>query len=401
MMRILLIHPAIFIGGAERIVAGLLAGLVRRGHDAKLLTLSTAGGLVEQFRVPEDRIIVPRSHTGGALLGMDYRNPRTLNGALQDVRTLRHQLRELDGTFDLVNPHNFPASDLVGLARIEAAAVWTCNEPYPLILRENLRTQSSQRAVARMLSSLIGPFDVFFVRNWIDAIVVLDEFNQRRVRDFYRRPSTVVPSPIEYEQFRRGQKERLLEKYGLDGCFILLQVGWLNPLKNQQASIRALKTIKETIPEAKLVLVGGGAALESLKDEAVRLGLKDSVVFAGRVPDESLPDYYDACDLNLFPNLSQTWGLAPVEALAAGRVSIVSNEAGVAEFLGRHNVAIVVPPNASDIAKATVSVYRGEVDIRDMISRGQQLVRTELSWDTYVDRMVACFEATLRNSRSS
>jgi glycosyltransferase involved in cell wall biosynthesis len=158
------------------------------------------------------------------------------------------------------------------------------------------------------------------------------------------------------------------------------------------ASIRALKLVLETIPNARLVLVGGGDMADSLRSEIRLLGLNENIVFAGRVGEASLPDYYKACDLNVYPNLSQTYGLPPLEALAAGKVSIVSNQSGVASLLERHRAAIVVDPTPASIARAIVDYNQGHYDTQGILERGKRLLLGQLTWDQYVIRMGDIFE---------
>jgi rhamnosyl/mannosyltransferase len=68
-----------------------------------------------------------------------------------------------------------------------------------------------------------------------------------------------------------------------------------------------------------VVLIGGnGELLEGLKAQARSLGVDDNVHFLGRVDDEVLPGYYEACDIFCLPSImrSEAFGLVMVEAMS-------------------------------------------------------------------------------------
>jgi len=123
---------------------------------------------------------------------------------------------------------------------------------------------------------------------------------------------------------------------------ILLNVGRLAPQKNQDVLVRALACL----PQAHLVLAGGGAKNVALHALAVMLGVDDRLHILGALPAEDIADLYAAADLFVFPSTWETFGLAAVEAGMAGMPMVVADLPVLREVLradGSEPVAFVAP----------------------------------------------------------
>jgi glycosyltransferase involved in cell wall biosynthesis len=94
--------------------------------------------------------------------------------------------------------------------------------------------------------------------------------------------------------------------------------------------IRAILKVDGTA----LVVVGRGPELESLEKLAGELGVSDRVKIAGMVPDEELPDYYAACDAWATASRHEGFCVPIIEAMAAGKPSIVPELAAMPETAG-------------------------------------------------------------------
>src|SRR5207245_8083084 len=99
----------------------------------------------------------------------------------------------------------------------------------------------------------------------------------------------------------------------------------LVPRKGQDGLIRAMPRLLRRVPDAALLIVGGGPdrpRLDALAAEAPR----GSVAFAGEVPDAELPAHYAAADVFAVPCRSRLaglevtgFGIVFLEAAAAGK----------------------------------------------------------------------------------
>lgn len=82
--------------------------------------------------------------------------------------------------------------------------------------------------------------------------------------------------------------------------------------------ISSLPEVVEKIPDVKLMIVGDGPAMESLKQQVIDLKLESSVIFTGEVDNEIVANYYHMADLFVSTSISESQGLTYIEALASG-----------------------------------------------------------------------------------
>lgn len=100
------------------------------------------------------------------------------------------------------------------------------------------------------------------------------------------------------------------------GAPVIGHVGRFVWQKNHAGLIAAAARVIAARPDARLLLVGGGPLQESIAAKAAAAGLADNVIFAGHQAD--VPRFLAAMDLFVLPSVAEGFGLAAVEAQAAG-----------------------------------------------------------------------------------
>jgi glycogen(starch) synthase len=98
----------------------------------------------------------------------------------------------------------------------------------------------------------------------------------------------------------------------------------------QSFSLKQLK-VREHEPDARFVVAGAGDMLPRLIDQAINLGISDSVIFTGRLSEEEVKHVYSVSSVYVMPSVSEPFGITALEAISAGTPTIVSKTAGVAE----------------------------------------------------------------------
>jgi glycosyltransferase involved in cell wall biosynthesis len=92
----------------------------------------------------------------------------------------------------------------------------------------------------------------------------------------------------------------------------------------------------------RLVLTGKrGWGCEGLTVQAARLQIAESIHFTEYVPDEDLPALYSAADVTAYPSLYEGFGLPPLESMACGAPTFVSDAPAMPEVAG--DGALVLP----------------------------------------------------------
>lgn len=112
-------------------------------------------------------------------------------------------------------------------------------------------------------------------------------------------------------------------------------VGRLDREKHVEQVIRALARVRETLPDARLLVVGDGDERGRLLATARTAGVEQAVTFTGRLDDEEIPDVYAALDVFVNAGTAELQSLVTLEAMATGK-PVVAVDAGALPHLVRH-----------------------------------------------------------------
>lgn len=186
-------------------------------------------------------------------------------------------------------------------------------------------------------------------------------------------------SAAEVEAFRR--QNGLPERFAL-------HVGTLQPRKNIPVLIEAMARLRR--PDLPLILVGGkGWYYDEIFAQVEQLGLQEQVHFAGYVPDEALPLWYNAASLLIFPSIYEGFGIPIIEAMACGTPVVAADTSAVPEAAG--DAALLFPAQSID---ALVSQMLAVLDNREqaatMRQRGIEQA-DKFSWARAGEAMVAAY----------
>lgn len=127
-----------------------------------------------------------------------------------------------------------------------------------------------------------------------------------------------------------------------DGGTVLF-VGRLVPNKCQHDLIAAFAVLSRFRPQSRLVLVGDASPpqyLQSLKSLARQLDVFDQIVFAGKVSDKNLSQWYRSSDVFACASEHEGFGVPLVEAMANGLPVVAYDAAAVAETVGDSGIVL-------------------------------------------------------------
>ncbi len=129
-----------------------------------------------------------------------------------------------------------------------------------------------------------------------------------------------------------GVKAATRARYGInDDDFLLLYVGRIAREKNLTMLLDAFKLVADKHPSVRLLLVGGGPALEETRRYASDIDIADRATFAGMLSRHDIEPIYSSADAFAFPSTTETQGIAICEALSAGLPVVAANAGGIPE----------------------------------------------------------------------
>jgi phosphatidyl-myo-inositol dimannoside synthase len=182
------------------------------------------------------------------------------------------------------------------------------------------------------------------------------------------------------EQVRKG--------LGLEGVPVVACVSRLVARKGQDTLIQAWPRVLAVVPDAVLLLVGGGPDRARLEELARSTGVAHAVRFTGAVPWQDVPPYVDAADVFAMPCRTRRFGLEPealgivtLEASATGKPVVIGDSGGAPDTVRHGETGYLVDPY-SPVATALriTELLTDPTRAKAMGEAGRAWVRDDWTW---------------------
>ncbi|MDG4765170.1 glycosyltransferase family 4 protein [Solwaraspora sp. WMMD406] len=239
----------------------------------------------------------------------------------------------------------------------------------------------------------------------VDVVTYLGEYTRQRLdRVLHGRTELCRLAPgVDVAAYHPDvDGARIRTRYGLADRPVAVCVSRLVARKGQDTLIRAWPQVLRRVPDAVLLIVGGGpyrARLDRLARQAGVAGAggarRGGVVFTGSVPWEELPEHYAAGDVYAMPCRTRRRGLdveglgiVYLEASATGLAVVAGDSGGAPDAVRDGETGYVV--NGRDLP-AVADRVAGLLADRDLARRlgaaGRAWVERDWRWDTQAQRM--------------
>jgi L-malate glycosyltransferase len=159
-----------------------------------------------------------------------------------------------------------------------------------------------------------------------DAVTAVSESLRADTYDHFEvtREIDVIPNFIDTRRYAPTGDEAAKRMFAPDGETLLLHVSNFRPVKRPCDVVRAFARVRAQTP-AVLLLVGDGPERHAVEALSRELGTREHTHFLGKVTD--VERVYRLADVFLLPSETESFGLAALEAMAAG-VPVVASDAG-------------------------------------------------------------------------
>jgi len=238
--------------------------------------------------------------------------------------------------------------------------------------------------------------------------VMCSEFIARVVRTAVPAgvPVSVLYPGADIEAFRPDlPAQDILERHGVADRPLIVCVSRLVARKGQDVLIGSMTEVRRRVPDATLLIVGGGpdrGRLEALADSAPN----GSVVFAGQVSEQDLPRYYRAGHVFAMPCRSRAaglevegWGNVFIEAAACARPVVVGDSGGARESLVDGETGILVRGSRpSEVADAVASLLEDPARAEAMGAAGRARVERDHAWPKIAERLAGWLRAAVEHA---
>ncbi|MDY6877947.1 MAG: glycosyltransferase [Chloroflexota bacterium] len=239
---------------------------------------------------------------------------------------------------------------------------------------------------------------------WVHGVTVNTSFLQARIRSLTldNQQVVLVPNAVSSERFRMPRAETIAEiqrQYRLKGRSVVIYVGSMN-LANHPVDLllESFVRVVEKMPQAILMLVGGGVDLTSLQNRVVELGIEQNTRFVGRVPPSDVPAYYAAADISVDPVLNDEIAQArsPLklyESLAVGTPVVTGDIGDRRQALGNNESMLVPAGDADALGKRLVALLQDST-ARASLKGWAIDHREQFFWEKRIAEFICVYEST-------
>jgi glycosyltransferase involved in cell wall biosynthesis len=316
-LRVLEVITRLDVGGAELQLLARVRIEVASGLAVTVCSLTEGGALRKEFVALGVHVI--------ELDSQHLFDPRVL---VPLARLLR------EGSFDVVHAHLF------------RARLWTIplarTLRVPLVLQtEHALTQHSFEArnhnvLNRLAGSLLGRLSsstIAISRDTAETLQTQHHLHPSRI--------TLIPNGIDVSAVETAAQVTPLVD--------VVALGRLHHLKGFSDLVEAMSILHRRGISATLEIAGAGPTGALLRKKAAELSLTSSVTFVGEIRDPI--EFIRRGRIFAMPSLSEGFGIAALEAMAAGVPVVATSVGGLTEIVSHERTGLVVPPrNPSRLA---------------------------------------------------
>lgn len=203
-----------------------------------------------------------------------------------------------------------------------------------------------------------------------------------------------APAPEAVEELRR--------RLGLDGCRVVLYTGTFGRNQGLELAIEAMATVWRSVPEARLVLVGGsGADLERVRAFTAEGDRAAGVLILGPRPPSEMAVYMALADVLLSPRTAGTNTPLKIYSYLAAVRPIVATDLWTHRQVLSHETATLVPPEAEAVAGALLRVLRDPAEAGRMAAAAAALAAERYGVESYDHRLSEILDRTCAQARRS
>ena len=218
----------------------------------------------------------------------------------------------------------------------------------------------------------------------------------------YSRDVVVFPCGIDLNKFKSKPENGydIRKKMRWENKKILLMTRNFKPVYGIEYFLQALPEVIEKYPDVRAILCGEGVLEPKLKEIVSQNNIRRYVFFAGNVPNDDLPKYYNAADIYVSTSLSDGTSLSLLEAMACGLPTVVTDVPANMEWVVDGENGFVVPRKDSKVlAQKLIQLLQDEMMQREFGYRNEEIAKERADWNKNFEKLVDMYELIERNKK--
>lgn len=374
---------SIRVGGISPHVSELSEALAIEGHEVHLFTRNS---------INEDKLVngvyyhkIACDQSGGIV--------EQMNRMCDGMYSRFLEVKENIGEFDILHGHDWHPVNV--LCRIKAQF----GLPFVLTFHSTEWGRNGNRHGSWWEAKEISH------REWLGGyeasdVITTSTVLKEEVKHIYKIPDYKlweIPNGINIGKMKRqidpGDVKR---HYGIHPCLpVVLFTGRMSYQKGPDLLVEAAaKVLKKR--NAQFVLIGEGDMRSQCENQAQRLGIGNSCNFLGYAPDNTVIDWFNACDLVCVPSRNEPFGIVVLEAWDAKKPVVASDAVALVE---NFRTGVIAHKEPSSIAWGLNYVLEGLGHNR-MGEKGYDLLKKRYNWKTIAEKTLEVYKKAIEKHES-
>lgn len=362
-------HYSPCIGGVERVVEDLCKGLKKEGVDCAVATLDTCVNTGEKLLREEevDRIKI-------------YRFP------FVDLKYYKFapSVYGLFKEYDILHVHGIGFfSDLA------LGFKWLHKKPVVLSTHGGISHTKKISALKKIYFN-VWTKQLLKGAECVCACSKPDEEMFRKVSDKVR----FMQNGVNVERFHSLSLAKEQNRFAY--------IGRISKNKRIELLLKAFALAKENLGEFRLYIVGQDweGILPALEKQVKELGLREEVVFTGKVSEKGLMEHYEKARFFVSASQHEGFGISAVEAMASGCVPLLSRIPTFVQFVAGGRAGRIIDWEQPAVAaKQVVSVARNGEDVLGFIAKKAREESKQYGWAARVRQFAKLYQSIIQKSK--
>jgi glycosyltransferase involved in cell wall biosynthesis len=228
------------------------------------------------------------------------------------------------------------------------------------------------------------------------AVQYTSEQEQLEAGDLYSGSNGVIlPNPVRISP--EGEQQRTRAQHGSPDKPLILFMSRLDQKKGLDLLIPAFAQVRQQFPGSRLIVAGNAdAAFESsLRRLAENASVADAIDWVGFVSGAVKQELLARADVFVLPSYSENFGVAVVEAMAAGLPVVISDQTGIHPVITQHRAGLVTACSIPSVSAALIQILADPAGRLAMGERGRRVALTEFSISAVSEKLIDLYQSIL------
>lgn len=223
---------------------------------------------------------------------------------------------------------------------------------------------------AKTISKILWRYTVFFYNQCDIVVVPAGNTKQELIKHKIKKPIIVIANTVQEKKIKKvseSEVQKLKARYNLKDQTILY-TGRLSKEKSLDVLIKSFVNVLKKNSNISLFIIGDGPIMKDLSKLAKSLGIEESVIFTGHIPQDELltEGYYQVADIFATASATEVLPVSIIEAMYFGLPIIGVSKKGMTEMISGVGL-LSTAGDSTDFTKNLVATIE-DIELRKKLS---------------------------------